>query len=1746
MKRLFFFCFASMAFLTLDAQQNWLQGAGGNANDEALDMVQDASGNTYSCGYFSQAARFDNILVSSAGMGDVFVAKQDPLGNFIWVSTAGGVLEDKAMGISLSTTGDIYITGVFSGNSSFGSTNLSSASGSQDIYIAKLNNSGSFMWAHRYGGSDIDIATDIAVDQHGSLLVSGQFKGAASYGSTTLTSASYPASMVGTGGLPSFDALLFKTNCNGIVSWAKQGAADYDDRILRVATDYANNIFVCGQFSDTITFSSTYNNNAFNSGMLMKMDSTGTETWFRRILATQLMIYDLKVSGTELFLTGDFNGTLVYKGVPNNYLTAGYQHKLFVIKAQCSTGDYLAGNAEGSDNMLSSRGIAVDASGDVYITGFFKCSFSPFSLSHGNGVFYSVGYRDIFVIKYSSTLIRQWEKHFGGIGDDYPTALCVKTPDHPTFCGSYSKNFIVPDGVNFYLHLANISTHTTNFGSIICGNPHYGSFVTQNDWGAKDILLSQPVDLVCPLYDYFKRVGGTCTLDTLMPVRYPAGDTLTACDSILMYVVTPTTVDSLQAPDWTYTWSSGSSLDTARITSSGWHYISYGYADNCRRFIDSFYVQLFVSPPTPVITVQNAFVMSAIPAAPCLKKATVAAGDTAMFIASGIPAGYNMHWIFPGGGISPDDTILAYVPGTYSLIVETPGGLCSNNNCISLFNWNTGSGTCSPYAFVPQIIFSDSVAEATDTVTICVNDLFEMQLVDSTLYGAGLPTALNTFATWHLSGGFSFSPYLSFANTFGTHIQNFRANSSGPCSVDVDILDPTNGSVLATVTRNFYLDVHSAPPNNPVITGSSFFCPGDTVILTISGGASYLWSGPGIISLNSPANDSAFVGMEGDYFVTSVTSDPVLGCPVTAYASFVLSSNPAPLVTMSPPSGIVCPMDSVMLTAENGSGYTWYGPTGIVIGTTQDIWTSTPGIYYYTFTSASGCPLVSEMAEVQEYSTPYLDGSPGTSICPGGTVTINVESNPDATIVWSSPFSGSASSQVVSSPGIYTVSVSSCAITTVANITITAGSPPPMSITYGGNDTICMEDTVVLMASGGFDTYTWMPAETDGQVYIGLGGGTFTVEGVTTAGCSNMDTITIYSHPEVPAPFSNDTTVCAGSTILLTAHSGAGDLLYWYSDLFGGAFLSNGDSITVNIGEHDTAFYVSAFNGICFSERTAVNVFISPGSQTPLITGSLAYCMGDTLLLEPDSVLAGVTYTWNGPGISNVDTNQLLIYPVTISQSGTYSLYSTSGTCTSGTDSIHINVHDIHLQNFSSATANVCQYDSLILSTDILPGAYLWNTGNIFNSLSVNTSGDYFYTYTDSLGCSFNSDTVTVTVLPAPSSPQVADTAVCMSTPLTLNAGISGTTVNWYNMNDSLVGTGINYFLGPATMNTFLYIEAVDTNGCHSLTDTMQITIVPPPLSPLLSVADTLCITDSILLTASTLPGYNYYWNGPSGFSSSLEDPIINSLGTANSGVYSLYVVNGYCISDTASLTINVDSLPQIIITNNPTICIGDTALLTAGGNVYNASWSTGATGSSIEVWPLLTTLYMVSASNVCGTAVQNVIVHVNALPVIYMTGPNPLIVGESGFLNASGGLSYSWYPSTGLSCTSCPDPSVTTGVDMMYYCTVTDSNQCVNVDSFLVHAEEVYTLYIPNSFSPDGNGLNDRFNVIGHNVNDFSMRIYNRDGNLVYISDNINESWDGKSSQATDEPGVYVYLIRAAFENGQEKEYKGTVTIIK
>lgn len=152
----------------------WAMNMGSNSNDEGFAVAVDQTGNSYVSGYFTGTASFDpanssNTLVA-AGANDIYLAKYDPAGNFIWAQALGGAGYDNGRSLVIDNAGFVYLTGNFEMVADFDagpSTYSLSSAGMSDIFTAKFNSSGALVWAFAAGGSGADIALDLDINNNG-------------------------------------------------------------------------------------------------------------------------------------------------------------------------------------------------------------------------------------------------------------------------------------------------------------------------------------------------------------------------------------------------------------------------------------------------------------------------------------------------------------------------------------------------------------------------------------------------------------------------------------------------------------------------------------------------------------------------------------------------------------------------------------------------------------------------------------------------------------------------------------------------------------------------------------------------------------------------------------------------------------------------------------------------------------------------------------------------------------------------------------------------------------------------------------------------------------------------------------------------------------------------------------------------------------------------------------------------------------------------------------------------------------------------------------------------------------------------------------------------------------------------------------------------------------------------------------------------------------------------------------------
>ncbi len=219
----------------------WAHSAGGTGEEIGEAVAVDGSGNAVVSGSFSGTAIFGGTTLTSAGDTDMFVAKYDAAGTFLWARSAGGLNGETGHGIGVDKSGNVVVTGYFIGDAVFGATTLTSM-GADDVFVAKYDPAGTLVWVRSAGGPGDDLSYSVVVDRAGSASVTGAFLSSATFGTTTLTS---------TG---SADVFVARYDASGHVEWAHAAGGAGGDAGIAIAVDGSRNAVVTGSFTLDATF----------------------------------------------------------------------------------------------------------------------------------------------------------------------------------------------------------------------------------------------------------------------------------------------------------------------------------------------------------------------------------------------------------------------------------------------------------------------------------------------------------------------------------------------------------------------------------------------------------------------------------------------------------------------------------------------------------------------------------------------------------------------------------------------------------------------------------------------------------------------------------------------------------------------------------------------------------------------------------------------------------------------------------------------------------------------------------------------------------------------------------------------------------------------------------------------------------------------------------------------------------------------------------------------------------------------------------------------------------------------------------------------------------------------------------------------------------------------------------------------------------------------------------------------------
>ncbi len=558
--------------------------------------------------------------------------------------------------------------------------------------------------------------------------------------------------------------------------------------------------------------------------------------------------------------------------------------------------------------------------------------------------------------------------------------------------------------------------------------------------------------------------------------------------------------------------------------------------------------------------------------------------------------------------------------------------------------------------------------------------------------------------------------------------------------------------------------------------------------------------------------------------------------------------------------------------------------------------------------------------------------------------------------------------------------------------------------------------------------------------------------------------------------------------------------------------------------------FVSAFQlspSVCnFLTMSSTGSCSSTGSATVVVTG----------------VNGPYTYSWSPSGQTTSTATGL--------PSGTYTVYVNDASCPP-----HTYIDSVVVTNTGSLSVTPTQ-TNLLCSTSTngtatvtvtggtSPYTYLWTPTGGTNATETGLApGTYTVVVTDASGCS-NAQTFTITSPPAIAITTTPTNALCTasngSATSTVTGGTGPYTYSWNNSQTTVNATG----LAAGTYTVYV----TDANGC---TQTQTATITSNnPLTLSSTTTQTSCTgnngTATITPSNGTSP-YTYSWNN------SQTTQTATGLGA---GTYTVTVTDANGCSQTQTVIVTSNNPMTLTATSTPATCTANNGTATAnpanGTSPYTYSWSNSQTTQTATGLGAGTYTVTVTDANGC-TQTQTVVVTAPVGPTATATASQTQInIGGNSQLTGTGGTTYSWYPSNGLSCTSCANPTATPTQTTTYCVQVTDVNGCTDVACVTINVDVPCVLgslddLLPNAFSPNGDAMNDTYCIPANAcIRSFTMKVYDRWGEKVFETNDIKNCWDGIYSGQYLNTDVFAFYFDAVLTDGTIYSKKGNISLVR
>lgn len=1139
------------------------------------------------------------------------------------------------------------------------------------------------------------------------------------------------------------------------------------------------------------------------------------------------------------------------------------------------------------------------------------------------------------------------------------------------------------------------------------------------------------------------------------------------------------------------------------------------------------------------------------------------------------------------------DFELTYVADHATIVINTDTFFdvngCFEPGRFGFYNYSQNPVIYSNFAYelLPNFVMSAN--------NICLSDSAQFQYSVDTCSSSQLTNSVIANWDWDFGDG------NTSTQTNPLHLYS----STGTYNVQLMITD----SIGCQDSLTLPITVSAIPPS-PTAANNSPLCEGDSLQLLGSGPAGYdfNWSGPNGFSsnLNSPVINPVAAADSGWFYLT--ISDTVCESEPDSTLAVVFATPTRPTASSNSP---VCADSLLTLTASTvpGAIYTWSGPNGFSSAlqnpNISNPTTAASGLYT-VFATINGCPGVPDSIQIVVNPTPVVSIAGDSVICIGDPTTLTASGA--NTYVWNN---GSTSASTTVSPpldSMYVVlGISSAGCPGLLDSIQVIVNPLP-TVFLGADTTVC--DSLVLDAGPGQTNYFWSTGATS-QTLTVLATGSYEVTVMNADSCFAADTIGVTVNNTPTASIAGTPNICFGGSTILTASGGGTyqwnngstnnpitvgpptDSLYTVIATTNGCS-SEPDSFLVtvtllplvNLGPDfdacdDTLLDAGAgFTTYAWSTGDATQTIAPTASGTYSVTvtnagnciasDTIQIVVHTTLQVQigPDqSICPGFNAIYNAtPGTfaSYLWSNAATSSSILVSSAGTYSVSVVDVNGCASADTSILTVYAPLVGSLGNDTT-ICDGANLVLDASSFGGtSYSWSPGGSTGpTLTVNSPGGYTVDVDDGNGCIY-SDAIVVSVdVPPALTITTVDTA-CSSDPIAFSANPNVlANYAWFN-NAAPQQSGLSAVWNAPFVPTANAITVVGTtvNGCLTLpSPPVSVDLVPRPTGAVSVTPECDGIPLNFNLTASA--GLDVSWNGPGGLTGT-NHSASNQYPGPGPYPFNVTLDNGYCdtlITGTATVFSN----PNPSLTTGARVCQRQPALLEASGSGL-VQWFDAPTGGSIvamgNAYSIDTamgadTFYVeITSSNGCNSSRSPVVLNVDATPVAdFAASPDTAVElnipqASVEFVNlSSGALTYLWNFGDGV--TSGENSPVHMYAEPGEYTVsliAASSLACQDTATLgPFRVIDLHNVFIPTAFTPDGDDLNDQFEIVTFGIEGYELDVFDRWGKLIFSNNGAPSSfWDGKFNGQPVPEGVYVYRLISQELDGTENFYKGTVTLLR